>query len=156
MALTDSRLFQAKGCLMGASTKFDCSTAQGMVAGHAYSVMNVWNPAGRRLICLRNPHGSQSWTGPWGAMDNPEWYFPEAFHALSFVVFGGFWGFFGASMPAILLQRTAHCGQSQQRAQREPRMHKHTGTAHRHSTPSQAHRHSTPPRIRQAWYLPGC
>ena len=67
---------------------------------HAYSVMNVWNPAGRRLICLRNPHGGESWTG----------YSVDFIFFLFFLFFPPFLAIFSslASTQHSLLQRRAH------------------------------------------------
>eukprot|EP00040_Diaphanoeca_grandis_P027373 m.155703 g.155703 ORF g.155703 m.155703 type:complete len:1003 (+) comp30951_c0_seq1:152-3160(+) len=62
-----------KGHVMGAGTRVDCSTKYGLKSSHAYSISVVWNPPGRRLLRLRDPHGgSNSWSGPW-SKDSCEW-----------------------------------------------------------------------------------
>lgn len=44
------------------------TSSEGIVYGHAYSVLSVMDLDGNKLICLRNPHGNASaeWTGDWG------------------------------------------------------------------------------------------
>ena len=37
----------------------------GIVCGHAYSVMEIRKPAGLMMIKLRNPWGNFEWTGKW-------------------------------------------------------------------------------------------
>lgn len=41
---------------------------EGIVQGHAYSVLSVQDLDGNRLVQLRNPHGNESaeWSGDWG------------------------------------------------------------------------------------------
>ena len=57
----------------------ESTTAQGLVAGHAYSILDALSfaddkqPGGRlKLIQLRNPWGRYEWTGAWSD-DSPEW-----------------------------------------------------------------------------------
>eukprot|EP00928_Gymnodinium_smaydae_P007244 TRINITY_DN12610_c0_g1_i1.p1 TRINITY_DN12610_c0_g1~~TRINITY_DN12610_c0_g1_i1.p1 ORF type:complete len:1317 (-),score=230.73 TRINITY_DN12610_c0_g1_i1:132-4082(-) len=37
----------------------------GLVAGHAYSILNVVEAHGEQLVCIRNPWGAGEWTGKW-------------------------------------------------------------------------------------------
>lgn len=62
-----------KGYILGAGSPAhemgDAATSsEGIVYGHAYSVLSVMDLDGNKLICLRNPHGNASaeWTGDWG------------------------------------------------------------------------------------------
>ena len=45
---------------------------EGVVQGHAYSILQVREVDSHRLLCMRNPWGKTEWKGPWsdGA---PEW-----------------------------------------------------------------------------------
>lgn len=38
---------------------------QGIIEGHAYSIMRAVEAAGEKLVLLRNPWGESEWTGPW-------------------------------------------------------------------------------------------
>eukprot|EP01017_Pseudomicrothorax_dubius_P040658 TRINITY_DN6396_c0_g1_i2.p1 TRINITY_DN6396_c0_g1~~TRINITY_DN6396_c0_g1_i2.p1 ORF type:complete len:257 (-),score=63.04 TRINITY_DN6396_c0_g1_i2:90-860(-) len=48
---------------------------QGIVSGHAYSILRVEEVDGNKLIQLRNPHGSKGleWSGDWSDEDNFSW-----------------------------------------------------------------------------------
>ena len=48
------------------------TAAGGLIAGHAYGVLSVAEVGGVRLLRIRNPHGCNEWTGPWGD-STPEW-----------------------------------------------------------------------------------
>ena len=39
---------------------------QGLLPGHAYSVMRVRECRGKRFVIVRNPWGDSEWTGAWG------------------------------------------------------------------------------------------
>ena len=45
---------------------------QGLVAGHAYSILAAKTVAGFRLLKLRNPWGSFEWKGAWSDK-SPQW-----------------------------------------------------------------------------------
>eukprot|EP00928_Gymnodinium_smaydae_P014968 TRINITY_DN15493_c0_g4_i1.p1 TRINITY_DN15493_c0_g4~~TRINITY_DN15493_c0_g4_i1.p1 ORF type:complete len:1138 (-),score=273.81 TRINITY_DN15493_c0_g4_i1:160-3573(-) len=48
--------------------------SNGLVAGHAYSVLRLVNAHGNKLICCRNPWGNGEWTGKWSDRNNEgEW-----------------------------------------------------------------------------------
>ena len=54
---------------------FSCSTdvdADGIRPNHAYSVADVAEAKGTRLVKIKNPHGREEWTGPW-ADGSSEW-----------------------------------------------------------------------------------
>lgn len=38
---------------------------QGLVGGHAYSVLRAKECKGKRFLVVRNPWGKTEWTGPW-------------------------------------------------------------------------------------------
>ena len=66
--------FQSAGFLMGAGCSCTADTRipeeeffqRGLIPQHAYTVLNVVNlPGNVRLLQLRNPWGSQVWTGDW-------------------------------------------------------------------------------------------
>lgn len=38
---------------------------QGLVGGHAYSVLRAVESKGKRFVVVRNPWGKTEWTGPW-------------------------------------------------------------------------------------------
>ena len=44
----------------------------GIVPGHAYSVLKVCETGGFKLLCLRNPWGSFEWKGDWSD-SSPLW-----------------------------------------------------------------------------------
>ncbi|KAJ7068535.1 hypothetical protein C8F01DRAFT_1336566 [Mycena amicta] len=41
------------------------STVNGLIGGHAYSVLRAVEFRGKRFVVLRNPWGNSEWTGPW-------------------------------------------------------------------------------------------
>jgi len=45
----------------------------GLVPGHAYSVIQVKEYQGARLLNIRNPWGSFEWQGAWGDNDKVNW-----------------------------------------------------------------------------------
>ena len=48
--------------------------ANGLVAGHVYSLLRVVDAWGNRLVCLRNPWGSDEWTGKYSDQNKKkEW-----------------------------------------------------------------------------------
>jgi calpain-15 len=57
-------------------------TSEGIVIGHAYSILDLAIFKGEKLIQLRNPWGSMEWTGPWSDK-SPKWT-PEAKKALNY------------------------------------------------------------------------
>ncbi|EJU01594.1 cysteine proteinase [Dacryopinax primogenitus] len=74
----DDRLF---GCyLSGLEAPVDSDdgipTVNGLIVGHAYSVLRAIEHNGRRFVRVRNPWGSSEWTGAWsdGSKEwNGEW-----------------------------------------------------------------------------------
>ena len=44
----------------------------GLVEGHAYSLINVAKAGGQKLLQLRNPWGAHEWNGRWSD-DSEEW-----------------------------------------------------------------------------------
>ena len=46
------------------------STKQGLITGHAYSILSCYTTKATRLIQLRNPWGSGEYTGPYSDNDN--------------------------------------------------------------------------------------
>ncbi|KAG5643371.1 hypothetical protein DXG03_001019 [Asterophora parasitica] len=52
------------------------STVNGLIGGHAYSVLRAVEYNGKRFVVIRNPWGATEWTGPWsdGSKEwTPEW-----------------------------------------------------------------------------------
>ncbi|KAF9009892.1 hypothetical protein BDQ17DRAFT_1299500 [Cyathus striatus] len=43
----------------------DAPTVQGLMGGHAYSVLRAVECRGKRFVVVRNPWGDTEWTGPW-------------------------------------------------------------------------------------------
>ncbi|KAF7301917.1 Calpain catalytic domain-containing protein [Mycena indigotica] len=41
------------------------ATVNGLIGGHAYSVLRAVEFRGKRFVVLRNPWGNSEWTGPW-------------------------------------------------------------------------------------------
>ena len=41
------------------------ATVQGLLDGHAYSILRVKECRGKRFVVLRNPWGHSEWTGRW-------------------------------------------------------------------------------------------
>jgi len=58
---------------------------QGLIGGHAYSVLRAVEVHGKKFVVVRNPWGSAEWTGRW-ADGSKEWtqewlgYLPEIGH----------------------------------------------------------------------------
>ncbi|KAJ6621539.1 hypothetical protein B0H10DRAFT_2017728 [Mycena sp. CBHHK59/15] len=51
-------------------------TVNGLIGGHAYSVLRAVEYRGKRFVVLRNPWGDSEWTGPWADGSKqwtPEW-----------------------------------------------------------------------------------
>ncbi|KAI1310541.1 hypothetical protein EDD11_003713 [Mortierella claussenii] len=71
-----------KATLMGCSINYqeDDPEKHGIQAGHAYSVLNVAEYEGERLVHVRNPWGEIEWNGDWS--DQSEKWTPEAIKAL--------------------------------------------------------------------------
>jgi hypothetical protein len=40
-------------------------TVNGLMGGHAYSVLRAVEHQGKRFVVIRNPWGNSEWTGPW-------------------------------------------------------------------------------------------
>ncbi|KAF7345588.1 Calpain catalytic domain-containing protein [Mycena venus] len=63
---TKDRLF---GCgfdaLDGTRSGNEDITVNGLIGGHAYSVLRAVEYKGKRFVVLRNPWGDSEWTGPW-------------------------------------------------------------------------------------------
>lgn len=60
------------GCGSGAGKDTDISD-QGIVKGHAYSLLRVEEVDGHRLVQLRNPWGNTEWMGKWSDGDEESW-----------------------------------------------------------------------------------
>jgi hypothetical protein len=60
------------GFIMNASSKGQGETknANGIIAGHAYTLQSVYELNGEKLLKLRNPWGKGEWTGAWGDNSN--------------------------------------------------------------------------------------
>lgn len=64
--------YHKKGCIMGAGSKGKDETLTegrgkggGIVPGHAYSIIKVYESFGHKLLKLRNPWGTFVWDGDW-------------------------------------------------------------------------------------------
>ena len=64
---------------------------EGLIAGHAYSIIQVKEYKGHRLLNIRNPWGQTEWNGAWG--DNDAHWTPDIIEALDvkFGDDGDFW-----------------------------------------------------------------
>jgi hypothetical protein len=73
MNVNKDRLF---GCATGAFDNWqgngDCTDRNGVVAMHAYSIMEAREVRGERLLRLRNPWGKTEWQGDWSD-GSPQW-----------------------------------------------------------------------------------
>ncbi|KAG0085949.1 hypothetical protein BGZ93_004195 [Podila epicladia] len=71
-----------KATLMGCSINFqdDTTEMRGIQPGHAYSVLDVAEFDGERLVHIRNPWGAIEWTGDWS--DQSDKWTPEAIKQL--------------------------------------------------------------------------
>ena len=74
------KAYSNRGSLMGAGTPEheigDAFTNElGIVAGHAYAVMEIAEIDNFKLVKLRNPHGHKGaeWNGDWGDNDKERW-----------------------------------------------------------------------------------
>ena len=54
---------------------------EGVVDGHAYTILDVRELDGYRLLNVRNPHGTNEWQGAWSDYDHEHWT-PERMEAL--------------------------------------------------------------------------
>jgi Calpain family cysteine protease len=41
------------------------ANVNGLIGGHAYSVLRAVEYEGKRFVVIRNPWGNSEWTGPW-------------------------------------------------------------------------------------------
>lgn len=69
--------YREAGYLMGAGTPSGSDAPEnasglGIVQGHAYSLLDVQECDGHKLVKLRNPWGRFEWKGAWGD-DDPQW-----------------------------------------------------------------------------------
>ncbi|KAG0278841.1 hypothetical protein BGZ95_002990 [Linnemannia exigua] len=73
-----------KNTLMGCCIQFEEESPEknGIQSGHAYSVLNVAEYEGERLVHVRNPWGQIEWNGDWS--DQSEKWTPEAIAKLKF------------------------------------------------------------------------
>ena len=56
-------------------------TVNGLIGGHAYSVLRAVEHEGKRFVVIRNPWGDSEWTGPWS--DGSKEWTPETLHFLA-------------------------------------------------------------------------
>jgi Calpain family cysteine protease len=55
-------------------------TVNGLMGGHAYSVLRAVEHEGKRFVVIRNPWGNSEWTGPWS--DGSKEWTPESLSLL--------------------------------------------------------------------------
>jgi len=66
--------FKASGASTSGGKCGEAVADNGLVAGHAYSVLKLVNAHGHMLVCCRNPWGTGEWTGRWSdENDYGEW-----------------------------------------------------------------------------------
>uniref|UniRef100_A0A7S0FDJ7 Calpain catalytic domain-containing protein n=1 Tax=Pyrodinium bahamense TaxID=73915 RepID=A0A7S0FDJ7_9DINO len=68
--LSDDGHMLGSGSHAGSDTDI---SAQGIVQGHAYSILRVEEVDGNRLLQLRNPWGEKEWKGRWSDSDKSSW-----------------------------------------------------------------------------------
>lgn len=51
----------------------DTQEKEGLVYGHAYSMISIHRYGSVRLIKLRNPWGKHEWVGKWSDKDEDTW-----------------------------------------------------------------------------------
>jgi hypothetical protein len=79
--------FANKGKLFGCSLDLKPSpeneglTVNGLIAGHAYSVLRAVEYKGKRFLVIRNPWGKSEWTGSWS--DGAKEWTPESIFTLN-------------------------------------------------------------------------
>ncbi|KAB5590082.1 hypothetical protein CTheo_6472 [Ceratobasidium theobromae] len=89
--LSPDRFWDEQLCNVNKDRLFGCfiddkrDLVNGLHTGHAYSVLEALEVAGKRFVRLRNPWGESEWTGPWsdGSKEwTPEWLLrlPELHH----------------------------------------------------------------------------
>jgi hypothetical protein len=49
----------------GATGRPDSKKIQGIVTGHAYSILDFWIIEGTKMVQLKNPWGKTEWEGDW-------------------------------------------------------------------------------------------
>lgn len=86
--------FDDKGCVIGCGSKGKDNTltegrqeSGGIVPGHAYTVLQVYESYGFKLIQLRNPWGTFEWNGDWS--DNSDMWSKHPMVKSSVRVFAG-------------------------------------------------------------------
>jgi hypothetical protein len=79
--------FHAAGDLVGAGStngRDTDATPRGIVKGHAYAILRVADVDGTRLLQLRNPWGTQAWSGPFSDRDPGHRWSPRLKEAVGF------------------------------------------------------------------------
>ncbi|KAF8877897.1 hypothetical protein BD779DRAFT_1677100 [Infundibulicybe gibba] len=71
------------------SGSYEPPRANGLIGGHAYSILRAVQYKGRRFLMIRNPWGNSEWTGPWSD-GSKEWNQTESLKLMSILghVFG--------------------------------------------------------------------
>lgn len=63
---TRDRLFGCSfGTLDNSRSGIDHVTVNGLLGGHAYSILRAVEYKGKRFVVIRNPWGKSEWNGPW-------------------------------------------------------------------------------------------
>merc|ERR1719335_1419174 len=71
-----TKSFHEAGHMLGCGSSAGKDTnisAQGIVQGHAYSILRVEEVDGKKLLQLRNPWGRAEWKGKWCDDDKDSW-----------------------------------------------------------------------------------
>jgi len=72
LAYYDQANFMIAANIAAKSRWLEFRRADGLVEGHAYSILEVQEIHGVKLVRLRNPWGQVEWKGPW-SRGSPEW-----------------------------------------------------------------------------------
>ena len=68
----DAHMLVAAGSRHDGKTDKD-APSQGIIHGHAYTILDAATCNGESIIKLRNPWGSGEWTGKYSTLEDPSW-----------------------------------------------------------------------------------
>lgn len=77
LAYYDQANFMVAACIRESALTFEHKRSNGLIENHAYSVLEVQEVHGVRLVRLRNPWGKSSWNGDWSPQSSKWAAYPD-------------------------------------------------------------------------------